>query len=655
MSADESIELRARPPKIPPVILSLGVAAGVLITICVIAWYMYEGSKAILFEEIRSGLARSAKFAAAQIDGDVHDQFRGEALNTTAEYLEANQLLLSLTAADKDLAYAYTVIEVADKFYLVLDTDVPEDASDNLALTPYEDAPENLISALREQKALTANTPYTDQWGTFISSYAPFYNSKGKFSGVVGVDLRIANLEQRLASTRQTALIAVGIGVTIALTMAWVVWLSQRRNGAMRQLGRQLSNVNAMLNVSKALGANVGLDNLLPVIVNKTSMVMRAERSSLFLYDKHNGQLRGRVTEGLGVGEEIVIPADRGIAGRVARTGETANVKNPAADPDFDSSFDKKSGFNTRAILAVPIMDSKGGVLGVLQALNPKDNEPFDHDDEAMLHALASQAQVALEREHLNQSANEKRKLEEALKFAQSIQLGMLPHIFPDPQETGVELFATLIPAKMVGGDFYDFVWIDEDRLALVMADVSGKGIPAALLMAKAMTLTRAYLGAEADPAEALRRANEELSHDNDAAMFVTTFAAIYDRTTGLLTYSNAGHNEPYVVRAKQLIPLQGACSVPLGCSMTSVFENATINLQFADLLYLYTDGVNEAMDVDFTEYGDEQLREFLVSHAQAPTRVFANACIDSVRAHANGAEQSDDITVMVMRVRRIG
>ena len=655
MSADESIELRARPPKIPPIVLGIGVAAGVLLTICAIAWYMYEGSKAILFEEIRSGLARSAKFAATQIDGDLHDQFRGAALNTTPDYLKANRLLLSLTASDSDLAYAYTVIEEAHNFYLVLDTDVPEDPSDNLALTPYEDAPENLISAVRGQKALTASTPYTDQWGTFISSYAPFHNSKGEFAGVVGVDLRIANLEQRLAPARRVALIAVAIGLAISFFMAWVVWLTQRRDGAMRQLGRQLSNVNAMLNVSKALGSNVGLDNLLPVIVNKTTMVMRAERSSLFLYDKQNGTLRGRVTEGLGVGQEIIIPADRGIAGRVARTGETANIKKPEADPDFDSSFDKKSGFHTRAILAVPILDSKGGVLGVLQALNPKDNEPFDHDDEAMLHALASQAQVALERETLTQSANEKRKLEEALKFAQSIQLGMLPQVFPDPVKTGVELYATLIPAKMVGGDFYDFFWIDEDRLALVMADVSGKGIPAALLMAKAMTLTRAYLGAETDPAAALRRANEELSLDNDAAMFVTTFAAIYDRSNGQLVYSNAGHNEPYIIRGKQLIPLDLACSVPLGASMSATFENARISLQFGDLAYLYTDGVNEAMDVDFTEYGDNQLREFLVSHAQAPTRVFAGACIDSVRAHAKGAEQSDDITVMVMRVRRVG
>ena len=422
-----------------------------------------------------------------------------------------------------------------------------------------------------------------------------------------------------------------------------------------RQLGRQLGNVNALLNVSRVLGSNIGLDNLLPIIVGKTSIVMRAERSSLFLYDKVKNTLTGLVAEGLQAGDEIVISADKGIAGRVVRTGVTANVDNPSIDPDFDDSFDKKSGFKTRAILAVPIPNSKGGVLGVLQALNPTDNHVFDEDDVAMLNALAVQAQIAIERERLNQSANERRKLEEALRFAQSIQMGMLPQNFPDPKVSGVELYAKLIPAKMVGGDFYDFFWIDEDRIGLVMADVSGKGIPAALLMAKAMTLIRAYLGAESDPAEALGRANDELAHDNDAAMFVTAFVAIYNRRDGSLQYSNAGHNEPYVLRKNTLITLNQALMVPLGAQEGVEFINASINLKFADVLYLYTDGINEAMDPDFNEYGDDALKAFLVQHSLDPMPALANACIESVRAHAKGADQSDDITVMVMRVRAIG
>lgn len=289
--------------------------------------------------------------------------------------------------------------------------------------------------------------------------------------------------------------------------------------------------------------------------------------------------------------------------------------------------------------------------MAVLQALNPKDNQPFDHNDEVMLAALAGQAAIALERERLNQSAQERRKLEEALKFAQSIQLGMLPHKFPDPASAGIKLHAELIPAKMVGGDFYDFVWIDDDRLGLVVADVSGKGIPAALLMAKAMTMIRDYLGATRDPEKALAQANEELAEDNDAAMFVTAFAAIYDRRRRELVYSNAGHNEPYVLRAGQIHALGKAKSVPLGAQPGMRFDNAGARLALGDVLFLYTDGVIEAMDLDYQEYGEQRLRQFLVKHVDRPMPELTRACIDSVRTFARGAEQSDDITVLVMRV----
>ena len=655
MDDEQIIELRARPPKISPWLSSLGAGILVLLTTWGMAWFMYHQAQVSMLSEIRLGLQRAAKLAADRIDGDVHDSFREDALNSSAAYLAANKVVLELTAADSDLAYAYTVIEYKEHFFLVLDTDPPDGPQDIAALTPYDDAPAELKTAVRQKQATSSIEPYTDQWGTFLSAFVPFENKSGQFSGVVGVDLSLASFQKRLEPMREAAWLAILIGLLLALMTGLSLWWVHKRDTGLRQLGRQLSNVNALLNVSRVLGSNIGLDNLLPIIVGKTSVVMRAERSSLFLYDKVKSTLTGLVAEGLQAGEEIVISAGKGIAGRVVRTGITANVDNPSIDPDFDDSFDKKSGFKTRAILAVPIPDSKGGVLGVLQALNPTDNHPFDDDDVAMLNALAVQAQIAIERERLNQSANERRKLEEALRFAQSIQMGMLPQNFPDPNKTGIELYAKLIPAKMVGGDFYDFFWIDEDRIGLVMADVSGKGIPAALLMAKAMTLIRAYLGAESDPAEALGRANDELAHDNDAAMFVTAFVAIYNSRDGSLQYSNAGHNEPYVIRKKSLITLNQALMVPLGAQEGVTFINASITLKFADVLYLYTDGINEAMDPDFNEYGDDTLKEFLVQHALSPMPALTNACIESVRAHAKGAEQSDDITVMVMRVRTIG
>lgn len=649
----ESIELRIRPPRIPPTITSLSLSLVVLALTCGIAWFLYSQAREALISEIKRGLQRTASLAASRIDGDLHDRMRQGFRKDSPEYAAQNAVMLQTAASDSEIAYAYSAIEIDGKTWLLLDTEPPDDAGDAemQVLQPYEDAPEDLVQALRERQP-RLSAPYTDQWGTFITAYAPFRNRAGEFSGVVGIDLKLTDYERRLRPMGRAALATYVAGTVISVLIGLVLWWTYRRSSAMEQLGRQLDNLNALLNVSKALGSNVGIDNLLPTIVAKTTQVMRADRSSLFLYDKQRKALIGRVTEGMAAGQEFLVPVDRGIAGRVARTGQLANVSDPRSDPDFDDAFDKQTGYTTRAILTVPVLDVKNQVLGVLQALNPKDNHPFDASDEAMLAALASQAAVALERERLNQTASEKRKLEDALKFAQAIQLGMLPQRFPDPVETGVEVHARLIPAKIVGGDFYDFMWIDFDLLGLVMADVSGKGIPAALLMAKAMTLIRAHLGALQNPAEALRKANDELARDNDQAMFVTVFVAMYDCRTQTLTYSNAGHNAPYVIREGECVELEGAKAVPLGADEEAAFEMEQLPMEKGDVLYLFTDGVSEAMDTDNAWFGEERLMMYLAGHAGGATmQALVDGSIEHVRAFTRGAEQSDDITVLAMKV----
>lgn len=647
---EESVELQARPMRVPPTLTSFVLSLVVMLMTCGVAWYLHGEARKALIDEIQGSLARLARLTSARIDGDVHDRLRQGVRKDSAEYFAQNRFMLQLPAIDPEIAYAYTAIEQDAKVWLILDTEPPDGADDMDVMQPYDDAPEALRTALRERKALVS-APYTDQWGTFITAYAPFHNRAGQFAGVVGVDLGLAQYEARLLPMQRATWAIYGAGTVLSILIGLALYWSYKRGGAVEQLGRQLNNVNALLQVSKVLGSNVGLDNLLPQIVSSATSVMRAERSSLFLYDKGKRQLIGRVTEGAGAGQEFVIPDTRGVAGRVVRTGQLANVSDPRNDPDFDDAYDRQSGFRTRAILAVPILDAKKNVLGVLQALNPRDNQPFDHNDELMLTALAAQVQVALERERLNQTASESRKVDDALRFAQSIQLGMLPQRFPDPAVSGVELHAALLPAKVVGGDFYDFIWIDFNLLGLVIADVSGKGIPAALLMAKAMTLIRAHLDALQNPAEALRKANEELAKDNDQAMFVTAFVAMYDVHTGELTYSNAGHNNPLLLRAGQAQDIGGGMSVPLGADEGAEFGNLQEQLQPADVLFLFTDGVSEAMDPDNQEYGDQRMRDCLLANAALPMAGLLGACVDDVRSFARGAAQSDDITVMAMRV----
>ena len=654
-SNNEVIELRARPPRIPPTLSSLGLSLLMLLMTCGVAWYLHGEARDELGNEVRRGLLRLAALTAERIDGDAHQRLLDGTDKNDPRFARANRVMVQAVAVDPEIVYAYSVIERGGQLYFVLDSEPPAGPDELAVLQPYEkDVPTALRTALAEGKAQISD-PYSDEWGNWITAYAPFHNDRGEVIGVVGLDLTLAEYQRRLVPM-QSATYAIYVAGTVAsLLIGFGLWWSYRRSGALNQLGRQLSNVNALLNVSKVLGSNVGVDNLLRVIVAKTTAVMRAERTSLFLYDKDRKNLVGRITEGAAAGTEFVVPDDRGIVGRVARSGQIANVDDPAADPDFDGAFDRQSGFKTRRLLTVPIFDPKKTVIGVLQVLNTRDNRPFDRNDEVMLSALAAQAQIAIERERANQRAAESRKLQDALKFAQSIQLGMLPSRFEDLHEAGIDLYARLIPARMVGGDFYDFILTDKRKIGLVMADVSGKGVPAALLMAKSMTLIRAHLEASGDPAETLAKANQELSVDNDQAMFVTVFAAVYDLSNGTLIYSNAGHNHPVIVRDSNTLEIDGAKSVPLGASERAEFANAQLKLKERDVLFLYTDGVNEAMDPDNNEYGEQRMFELLVGYSNEDMTTLVNSCVDSVNSFARGADQSDDITALAMRVPPIG
>ena len=352
---EESVELQARPMRVPPTLTSFVLSLVVMLMTCGVAWYLHGEARKALIDEIQGSLARLARLTSARIDGDVHDRLRQGVRKDSAEYFAQNRFMLQLPAIDPEIAYAYTAIEQDAKVWLILDTEPPDGADDMDVMQPYDDAPEALRTALRERKALVS-APYTDQWGTFITAYAPFHNRAGQFAGVVGVDLGLAQYEARLLPMQRATWAIYGAGTVLSILIGLALYWSYKRGGAVEQLGRQLNNVNALLQVSKVLGSNVGLDNLLPQIVSSATSVMRAERSSLFLYDKGKRQLIGRVTEGAGAGQEFVIPDTRGVAGRVVRTGQLANVSDPRNDPDFD---EERAALQEYAALLVLQADTK--------------------------------------------------------------------------------------------------------------------------------------------------------------------------------------------------------------------------------------------------------------------------------------------------------
>ncbi|MEE1159062.1 MAG: SpoIIE family protein phosphatase [Atopobiaceae bacterium] len=245
-----------------------------------------------------------------------------------------------------------------------------------------------------------------------------------------------------------------------------------------------------------------------------------------------------------------------------------------------------------------------------------------------------------------------KRRNEQDLATARAIQEGALPKEFPAfPRVESVKLYASMNAAREVGGDFYDFFEVDDTRVGFLIADVSGKGIPGALFMMAAKNEIENRMLSGMGLAEAVSTANVHLCANNEAGMFVTLWAATFDWTKGELTYVNAGHNFPLLRhgRGGNWEWLKKKCGLFLGTFEIAKYRQETIDLQPGDELILYTDGVNEAFSVNEEEYGNDRLEAFLAAHNDMRHDELVKALRDDVAAWAEGAEQSDDITILVM------
>jgi len=239
------------------------------------------------------------------------------------------------------------------------------------------------------------------------------------------------------------------------------------------------------------------------------------------------------------------------------------------------------------------------------------------------------------------------------LELAEKIQWGVLPHSFDTVNNSGnVEIYAKYQPAKEVGGDFYDFFIIDENRIGIVVADVSGKGMGSALLMMAAKTAIKDQLLSGAAPAQALTSVNRRLAENNDANLFVTVWAGVYDKTNRTVTYANAGHNHPAVRHENNEVEyLRTRTGFVLAALIKSQYTQAQYTFSQGDMLLLYTDGVTEARTAERHMFGEERLTKSLIANNGSCNEIIT-AILSDINEFTVGNEQFDDITMLAMKVK---
>lgn len=397
------------------------------------------------------------------------------------------------------------------------------------------------------------------------------------------------------------------------------------------------------------INSKMDLNRLLTSIMEAAKTMMDAEASSLFLLDADSEELEISIPTGEASGRitGFRIPMNQGIAGWVATHNQPLLVPDVRLDPRFGGDV-PGSGFITRNLLCVPMKNADGKLIGVLQAINHRGNGPFSESEIPLFQRLADQAAISLERERLFHEYIEKQKMEEQLNVARDIQRHLWPRHLPDLP--GYSIIGQSKPALEVGGDYYDFIPLDDGRFAFVIGDVSGKGVGAGLIMATLRATLRTQFAQHTDIDLAIAMVNKAVTHDTRPTEFVTMFLAILDPATHVLTYVNAGHNPPYIVDEDGAITELKAGGPVVGILHPMRFESTSVDMKSGSVLLLYTDGVTEAENASGEMFDEHRLQHYLISHRSETMDGIHKNLMDAIDAFQGDAPQSDDITIIFLK-----
>jgi sigma-B regulation protein RsbU (phosphoserine phosphatase) len=414
-----------------------------------------------------------------------------------------------------------------------------------------------------------------------------------------------------------------------------------------RPARRHLSahDLEAILGVTSALAAPFDLMTMLAEVVAAAKQVLAADRGSVWLYDADTDELVLEVATAI---EPVRVASGAGLAGACARSRRIINVPDCYADPRFDPSVDNASGYRTRCMLTLPLVDHKDVLVGVMQVLN-KQGGVFDADDEMLATALAAQCAVALQRVRMTGALIEGEKMRQALEMAREVQMSTLPaHM---PVVAGYEVCALFHPAELTGGDTYDLVLLEQGLLA-VLADATGHGIAPALSVTQMQAMLRIAFRMGADLETAFIHVNNRLAETLADDRFITAFVGLLDPATHRLRFHSGGQGPIFhYVAATGAWDRHKPTSFPLGAMPLASLQPAiALDMQPGDILVLLSDGFYEQSNSRGEMFGDDRVRDIVRAQHAAPMADVLAALRRSVEDFGGGTPQQDDMTAVLVK-----
>lgn len=411
----------------------------------------------------------------------------------------------------------------------------------------------------------------------------------------------------------------------------------------------RIRRLEALVAASETLNRASGLDDILGAILELVKTQLGCERATAFLHDRRTGKLHARQMSG-SERVEIVLEKGVGVAGYVAETGESLLINDAAADPRFDPSTDKRTGFVTRNMICVPLRKPEGTLVGTLQAINSS-GDSFSGADLSYLESFASLAAVAVEREQLAHEALRAQLLATELELARGIQQRLLPPPGAVRLPKPFSAWGTSQACFDVGGDAYDVLMLSPDECAFWVADVSGKGIGAAFLMTTLQTELRALVRAEPDLAALGAELDRRVSAAAPMGTYATLFLGILNAKAERLRYINAGHVTPVWLHARHTEerPFQ-VSGRPIGMPLPgNTFEAGELPFLRGERLAVFSDGVTDAENTSGETYEEGGLGESHARMSASEVDCIGKTFFEELDRFRMGAPAKDDTTYLVV------
>jgi phosphoserine phosphatase RsbU/P len=404
----------------------------------------------------------------------------------------------------------------------------------------------------------------------------------------------------------------------------------------------------AILNeIATAVSSTQSLDSIINLIVNKCVIHLKVEQAVVMLLNEKDMEkpFQTMIRKQDSVISSLPFRFDTLLTGWMLKNRLPLLSNNLKEDNRF--KLIGQDTINIKSLLSVPLI-LKGKMLGLLTVFNKKNNNDFTEEDQKLLSIIAAQSAHVIENARLHEEEHAFFRLREEMRLATEIQVNLLPH--SSPELPGYQISGKSVPAKEVGGDYFDFITLDENRMAFCLADISGKGIPAALLMANLQATLRGQSILNFSCKDCISFANRLLYRNTDIHKYATLFYGILDHKNNIIRYCNAGHNNPILISKDKKMRRLDVGGIVVGIMPDYPFQETSIQLNPGDLLVLFSDGITEAINESDEEFEENRLINLVLELQDSSADCIIETLLQSVNEFSANTEPMDDKTVVVIK-----